>query len=203
MVRSCHAFVNLSRLCSVFLSSGPLPTAAWAWEYLRRIKVFKCTHLNYGTWQQASIHTHVRNAVILLWSLLRLAPTNPRRVHETKFCHHKSDLISDLLFLEHMIYTDASEGQSKCTMIDTNKCALTLNVLWPVYYYICYAINPMFHILRGNLVIIHLFIHTYFTLINCLQCTYLWPTKWNPVHPVYEIEIRPEISISMCNCAQK
>ena len=29
-------------------------------------------------------------------------------------------------------------------------------------------VNPMFRILGGNLASIHLFIHTYFTFINCL-----------------------------------
>ena len=103
-----------------------------------------------------------------MWGSLRLTPTNPRRVHETKFCHHKSDLISVTCYFWWSIWNTLMH-------YDTNKRALTLNVLWLVYY-----VNPMFHILRGNLVIIHLFIHTYFPLINCLQCTYLWPAKWKP-----------------------
>jgi len=28
----------------------------------------------YGIWPQASIHTHVRNAVTLVWASLRLTP---------------------------------------------------------------------------------------------------------------------------------
>ena len=85
MVRSCHACVNLSRLCS----SGFTPTLRSAVVALHRRcsalglsharnyprtfglhEIFKCAHL-----LTASIHTHnFRNAVTLVWGSLGLAP---------------------------------------------------------------------------------------------------------------------------------
>ena len=47
---------------------------------LRNIKIYTRSFKIYGIWpqasKQASIHTHVRNAVTLVWGSLRLAPTS-------------------------------------------------------------------------------------------------------------------------------
>ena len=85
MDRSCHACVNLSRLRSGFLSRRRCGLAV-GWVALHRQQagtretslreIFKCAHLKFTVYgrKQASIHTHFRNAVMLVWGSLRLAP---------------------------------------------------------------------------------------------------------------------------------
>ena len=41
---------------------------------LHNIKIYTRSFKIYGIWPQASIHTRVRNAVMLVWGSLRLAP---------------------------------------------------------------------------------------------------------------------------------
>ena len=80
---SCHACFNFSRLCSgsPTLHSGNSPSPTECMSSVFIILKFNRAHL--GIWPQASkqaskqadIHTHVCNAVLLVWGSLRLSPT--------------------------------------------------------------------------------------------------------------------------------
>ena len=88
-VRSCRACLNLSCLryglptlhsgsspalpChALHLSTLQLPTKCTRTFNFREI--FKRAFKIYGIWPQGRIHTHLRNAVPLVWGSLRLAP---------------------------------------------------------------------------------------------------------------------------------
>ena len=79
---SCHAGFNFSRLRSgsPMLHSGNGNGPAKCTSSIFVILKFKCAHLKNKRYvaasKQANIHTHVRNAVPLVWGSLRLAPIN-------------------------------------------------------------------------------------------------------------------------------
>ena len=69
--------------CTLTLQSGSSPhTRSHGWSIHR--KIFKCAHFKiYSKWsvQTKSIHTHVHNAVTLVWGSLRLTPITGKRVN--------------------------------------------------------------------------------------------------------------------------
>ena len=75
---SCRVYFNFSHLNSTLHSKQSSLQASHTELDLRNIKVQMRSFKIFGIWvqtdRQTYIHTHVRNAVTLVWGSLRLAP---------------------------------------------------------------------------------------------------------------------------------
>ena len=129
--RSCHAAVNAFSL-SCLRSQSPYKADDTVWRYSLTIQsdnspshgwaevhvtvdteIFECANLKFTASgqskqanKQASIHTHMRNAVMLAWGSLRLAPIRPKQISVYPLEDHIAGLEVTLLWWHHLIQGD-------------------------------------------------------------------------------------------------